>query len=273
MKRIFTLLSSAFVIVNVFAEDMEYCVKYKDGYTQCYPIDEIDEMYMHYPYKASGQILDKEYVDLGLPSGLLWATYDVGADEIKHVGTLYSWGEVETSDNYNWRNLKYYHEEGTKYWFDKYVNSTLYYDSPDNLLRLEPEDDAATANWGSSWRTPTKEEFDELINSCTWQVIVNPEILIQYAPDGEPVPTYALIGTSIYNGKKIYFAKGNSQTYDSVDLLTRYWTSDINEENHFNAWMYYIGFGDATDVSKKFSLTNDCRYVGCSIRPVSGGKK
>ena len=96
------------------------------------------------------------YVDLGLPSGLLWATCNVGADNPEDYGDYFAWGETTTKDTYNWSTYQYY--DGSN--LTKYTGS-------DGLTTLLPEDDAATANWGVDWRMPTKEEWQELYQNTT----------------------------------------------------------------------------------------------------------
>ena len=111
-----------------------------------------------------------EYVDLGLPSGTLWATCNVGANAPEEYGDYFAWGETQPqADNaYNWESYKY--ANGTSYEnlkFIKYCNNYGYNDFTDTLTVLLPEDDAATANWGSGWRMPTQAELIELKDNCT----------------------------------------------------------------------------------------------------------
>ena len=103
-----------------------------------------------------------EYVDLGLPSGTLWATCNVGANAPEEYGDYFAWGETQPKDVYNWSTYQYC--MGSETTLTKYcTNSSFGYNGfTDNLTTLLPEDDAATANWGSEWRMPTKEEWDEL---------------------------------------------------------------------------------------------------------------
>ncbi len=97
------------------------------------------------------------YVDLGLPSGLKWATCNVGANTPEEMGGFYAWGETETKELYDWSTYKF----GTE-------NNFSRYNSVDGKMVLELEDDAANANWGGSWRMPTIAEFQEIIDNCTW---------------------------------------------------------------------------------------------------------
>ncbi len=110
---------------------------------------------------------EHEYVDLGLPSGLLWATCNVGADAPEEYGDYFAWGETQPKIDYNWNTYQYYN--GSYNTMTKYCTNASYgYNGfTDNLATLLPEDDAATANWGNGWRMPTKEEFEELYDNTT----------------------------------------------------------------------------------------------------------
>ena len=114
-----------------------------------------------------------EYVDLGL--SVKWATMNVGATKPEEFGDYFAWGETEPyyeagyaqedpqqhwkdgkSDGYFWSSYKY----------SDAITTSKYCDA-DSKITLDPEDDAAHVNWGGSWRIPTTEEWDELINNCT----------------------------------------------------------------------------------------------------------
>lgn len=102
-----------------------------------------------------------DFVDLGLPSGTLWATCNVGADNPEDFGDYFAWGETEPKDYYDWDNYKYC------ICVDGIYKLNKYYDD-DSLTVLEPCDDAVRANWGNEWRMPTKEEYDELYRETTF---------------------------------------------------------------------------------------------------------
>ena len=117
---------------------------------------------LSFPFIACGYDKDEpstsdnhEWVDLGLPSGTLWATCNIGANRPEEYGDYFAWGETEPKDNYEWDNYKW-------------PNFTKYNDA-DNKTELELEDDVAFVNWGSLWRMPSNEQYDELFNSCYWQ--------------------------------------------------------------------------------------------------------
>ena len=107
------------------------------------------------------------YVDLGLPSGLLWATCNVGAETPEDYGDYFAWGETQPKDIYDWSTYQYCN--GNYNTLTKYCNKSSYgYNGfTDNLTTLLPEDDAATANWGSGWRIPTEAEWQELLDNTT----------------------------------------------------------------------------------------------------------
>lgn len=98
-----------------------------------------------------------EYVDLGLPSGNLWAKCNLGASSPEAYGDYYAWGEVEPKQEYTYPNHKWYKEGAPSLGFTKYNNE-------DGKLSLEDEDDAVIQKLGNGWRTPTLADFRELTN-------------------------------------------------------------------------------------------------------------
>lgn len=98
-----------------------------------------------------------EYVDLGLPSGNLWAKCNLGASAPEAYGDYYAWGETKPKQMYTYPNHKWYKEGAPSLGFTKYNNE-------DGKLTLEDEDDAVIQNLGNGWRTPTLADFRELIN-------------------------------------------------------------------------------------------------------------
>lgn len=98
-----------------------------------------------------------EYVDLGLPSGNLWAKCNLGASSPEAYGDYYAWGEVEPKQEYTKSNHKWYKDGAPSQGFTKYNNE-------DGKLTLEDEDDAVIQKIGNGWRTPTLADFRELTN-------------------------------------------------------------------------------------------------------------
>ncbi len=110
---------------------------------------------------------EHEWVDLGLPSGTLWATCNVGASNPEELGSYFAWGETATKDFYDWSTYKWCNNNYMK--MTKYCTVSNYGNDGfvDNKTELDFEDDAAYVNWGPSWRIPSYEQFEELCTSCT----------------------------------------------------------------------------------------------------------
>ena len=108
------------------------------------------------------------WVDLGLPSGLLWAKCNLGATKPEEYGDYYAWGETTTKEVYDWSTYKYctVDAEGVLQTLTKYNTSTSY-GFTDNLTTLEAIDDAAAQKLGDGARMPTKEDWEELIANTT----------------------------------------------------------------------------------------------------------
>ncbi len=109
------------------------------------------------------------YVDLGLPSGTVWATCNVGANTPEEYGEYYAWGETAPKTTYNWSTYQYCNGGEGENTLTMYCNNSNYgYNGfTDNLTTLLPEDDAATVNWGSGWCTPTHDQWRELYQNTT----------------------------------------------------------------------------------------------------------
>ena len=166
-----------------------------------------------------------EYVDLGLPSGLLWATCNVGANAPEEYGDYFAWGETQPKDTYNWSTYQYCN--GSGYTLIKYCNNSNYgyIGFTDNLTTLQPEDEAATANWGADWRMPTKEEWQELYNNttCTWTT--------QNGVNGR------LFTAS--NGNTLFLPAAGYRFGSSLDetgLYGYYWSSSLYTDHPDIAW-------------------------------------
>ena len=106
-----------------------------------------------------------KYVDLGLHSGTLWATCNIGANNPEEYGDYFAWGETAPKNVYTWENYKWCN--GSFKTMTKYCTDS-YYGTVDSIMELERADDAAYVNWGSSWRMPTLEQLIELVTECNW---------------------------------------------------------------------------------------------------------
>lgn len=115
-----------------------------------------------------GPVSTEKMVDLGLPSGVKWAGWNVGATKPEEFGDYFSWGETKPKDSYWQDNYKY--GVVNKYGVDDVIykyNSNAEYGAVDGRTRLTAMDDAAYVNWGSEWRMPTDEEKTELLANTT----------------------------------------------------------------------------------------------------------
>ena len=159
-KLIALLIAITTIIGSVYAQKMENV--YKNGViVHSEYITDIDSIKF---VENTGSYNGHEWVDLGLPSGLKWATCNVGATTPEEYGDYFAWGETQPKDYYDWSTYKYYN--GSSNTMTKYCTSSSY-GTVDNKTTLELTDDAARVNWGGAWRMPTLEEQKELLNNCT----------------------------------------------------------------------------------------------------------
>jgi hypothetical protein len=185
------------------------------------------------------------YVDLGLPSGTLWAACNLGAETPEGYGDRFAWGETQPKDEYDWDNYQYYqYSDDFYYQLTKYCNESYYgYNGfTDNLNTLLPEDDAASVNWGSAWRMPTKEEFEELCNNTTY------------------------ILTSLNGVRGLLFTGSNdNKLFLPVDEYSSYWSSSLYTEYPYSAWCYNLY---ADDYYTESYMSTSSRCSGIAVRPV-----
>lgn len=197
----------------------------------------------------------KPFVDLGLPSGTLWATCNVGASKPQDIGHFFAWGDTvghgsDTSDGYlfSWDNYKWcvvvdYFSHFTKYCTESSSGNDGF---ADGKYELDPEDDAAYINWGSEWRTPSKEQFDELKNECTWTLKTIGD-----------VKGYEVVGQ---NGNSIFLPETGWRIDDMLLDGGAYWARSANPEDTGGA--YYLGWDDWGEYEYGGRVNGQC------VRPV-----
>lgn len=192
------------------------------------------------------------YVDLGLPSGTLWATTNIGAyTSPSYPGDSYAWGETKEKQTYAWDSYKWC--KGTDNTFTKYCTNDLF-GTVDGKTTLQLEDDAAHVRLGGNWRMPTKAEMDELKTECTWT----------WTTEGGRT-CCQVVGP---NGNSIYLPAGGTE-YDEEGLvgygeLGLYWTSTLYTQFSLSGYAYCLYFDDSGIGTLDFSL----RYFGGKVRPV-----
>lgn len=206
------------------------------------------------------------YVDLGLPSGLKWAKYNVGATSETQEGDHFMWGETKpkTADKCNWDNYKFYAAPSTttdpSITMTKYNTSTDYGENLDGMSTLRPEDDAARANMGGDWRMPTKDNFQELITYTDNKWIDN--------FDGNGTSGYKF--TSKKNTNNYIFIPA-SQWYEDFstymqDISYGVWSSSLYTSRPREAWG--LSFNSRyIKAEEEYTCTYD-RYYGMVVRGV-----
>lgn len=181
-----------------------------------------------------------KFIDLGLPSRLLWAECNIGASSPNKFGDYYAWGETETKSNFSWSNYKW-------------DSTPTKYTPSDGKSVLEETDDVATVKWGKACRMPSQSDFEELYNNCEWT------------------------WRSDYFGTSGYLIKGpNLQTIflpaarysGSSDLDTpvpngSYWSSSLKSNGRSSAYYLFFRNGHIEPSS------DSNRYCGHSVRPVA----
>lgn len=209
-----------------------------------------------YQQGKKGMLNGHEYVDLGLPSGTLWATCNVGSTTPEGYGDYFAWGETTTKTTYNWRTYRYCNGNGeklTKYCKKAYRGNNGF---SDNLTTLEAADDAATVNWGEGWRMPTVEEFNELKETCTWNwKSTGYEVK---GPNGSSIFLPAAGGRRENNNIKLDWSCCNAN--DGF-----YWTKEL-EDIYVYAFYFDCGYYN-------YNKPTRGREEGLSVRPVCNVKK
>ena len=221
-----------------------------------------------------------EYVDLGLPSQLKWAKCNIGAANEEEAGLYFQWGDTqgytaeqvgdgEELKTFDWPDYKF-SIDGSSFNFSKYNAS-------DSKTVLDPEDDAAHANMGGSWRMPTYDEYKELcLNTDIYLVPTEGEEIQGTAQEqsGSVMINWASQAEGTLKGVKFY-KKGNKQTYmfvpaagdavggsmQDVGQFGGLWSSSLHSSGVQDAWIF--GFG--ADFGGVYVGP---RYVGLLVRGV-----
>jgi hypothetical protein len=192
------------------------------------------------------------YVDLGLPSGLLWATCNVGANAPEEYGDYFAWGETTPKDTYDWSTYQYCNGDYDQ--ITKYCDNSSYgYNGfTDNLTTLLPEDDAATANWGDGWRMPTIAEWGELYLNTT------SEWTTQNGVNGRLI--------TAANGNSLFLPAAGAHGSNGlvgVGAYGDYWSSTLDTAP---CWASNPFFNSLSSFGFDFTYTP--RNFGYSVRPI-----
>lgn len=200
---------------------------------------------------------DHEYVDLGLPSGLLWATCNVGADSPEDYGDYYQWGGVtpvtSTFINVGWDicpgngGSSSYNSSAIAAWDATHLTNNV----------LSPEVDAASVAWGNGWRMPTKDEFQELFDNttCTWTT-ENGVYGMKFAHKTDSSKYIFLPAAGNRYGTGLHYAGSYGD----------YWSSSLYTDGPKSA--YSMFFISGLVLPQNYGN----RYYGFSVRPVRAAR-
>ena len=213
---------------------------------------------------GNGSLNGHDYIDLGLPSGTLWATCNVGAGVPEANGGHFSWAETvdktDHVDQLNWVGYQYSAAEtNSEKRLTKYCSVAEYGNNgfTDELTALQPSDDAATVNWGEGWMMPSVAQFEELMEVCSGtRTYLNEVEGFQFTSP---------------NGQSIFLPLAGRYMGDSYwsYMFTRgeYWTRELNVEYPYSAKIFgwdAIGYANDDD----FMQSGCYRCYGISVRPV-----
>lgn len=247
MKKIFLIMALALPFVFISCKDDEYEPTIIDNH---------------------------EYVDLGLPSGTLWAACNVGADSPEEYGDYFAWGETEPKESYDCTNYKWAYWEQVaisdhfyqvnvtwyKYYFHGWINNA--YVVGDGKTVLDPEDDAAYVNWGPGWRMPSLEQLQELLKKCSWQWTQR-----------NGVKGHLVTGP---NGKSIFLPAAGSRSEEQLFNIGKnayYWTRTLCDPD--NLKLEAANHEDAYILSSRsfeWHVWYHMRYNGSTVRAVRASK-
>ena len=195
-----------------------------------------------------------EYVDLGLPSGLLWATMNIGANSETDYGLYFAWGETTgypdaSTKQFSWNDYKYSNNGGST------AADMTKYNSNDGKTTLDLKDDAARVNIGGNWIMPNRADFQELINNTTndWVTDYNGSGI-----NGQ------LFTSKTDSSKKLFFPAAGGGIHSSVNNQGTngfYWSSSLNRSDtiYSQSLLFFSG---------NIYTGNAARYNGLSIRGV-----
>ena len=193
---------------------------------------------------TQGSTSGHEWVDLGLPSGTIWATCNIGANSPTEYGDYFAWGETQPKEEYTWGTYTYC--EGT-------YKTQVKYNSEDCKTWLQTTDDAAYVNWSSKWQMPSKEQLEELLNE-------NYTTIEQTTLEG----VNGRIITSKFNNKSVFFPNAGCYSmngFKDEGSCGHYWTRTLNSEY---AWYSHCLLSQPSNIISTYGY----RYPGKSVRPV-----
>ncbi|MCQ2216757.1 MAG: hypothetical protein MJZ31_12680 [Bacteroidales bacterium] len=236
MKKAFTLLSATLIASSAWAQNVE------NGH---------------------------EYVDLGLTSGTMWATTNIGADTPEAIGNYFAWGETATKETYNWET--YTLCDGDYDQLTKYIpagwNAYGKDDVTDDKSVLEKADDVASQTWQGNWAIPTPDQLNELVTKCCW--------LYTNTYKGNSVAGYIIYKAKNESDKGAFYVYQLPPTgYTTEDThiflpvncgdFCHYWSNTVAENNPAMAVAFSFVSNDIPKIKQE--VRNGSTKV--SVRPV-----
>ena len=167
-----------------------------------------------------------ELIDLGL--SVKWATTNVGASSPEDCGDYFAWGETMTKDTFN-------------------ADNSVAYGASMSDVSGNAAYDAATANWGDSWRMPTHDEMNELIDNCTWEWTTM-----------NSVKGYLVTGST---GNSIFLPAAGYRFGSSLDYVGEsgyYWSSEPQQSDANRAYTPTSAVASAAQTGATASTGNQC---------------
>ena len=197
-----------------------------------------------------------EYVYLDISDGTLWATTNIGAARPEGKGSYSAWAETAQKGQYSWDTYSYC--AGSDKTLTKYCAKPDYgnegYTDKETLEELQPADDAATAAWGSEWRTPSLSQWETLVSECDWKW------------DSEKgVPGFR-VSSRQHPEKSIFLPAAGRRTFSSLDEDKEngyYWSRTLDAETPTSAYALCYFSYMSSHVCLPFM-----RFLGYSVRPV-----
>ena len=237
--------------IDLSSTSVSICVYNNDGVPYSATIDEGKNLAAGKACNHVATLTKHEYVDLDLPSGLLWATCNIGATEALDAGSYFAWGETETKSTYDLVNYSFFKGKGLYNVYLKYVTDSRY-GTVDNLSTLQSEDDAASVNWGSPWRMPTSSEITELVENCYWEYVNDNTSKYYKVSSKTHTDKYILLPiVGYYSGSK-----------NASDSRVYYLSRSLSLDNNNNVYSLYLG------TNNHELLNSTTRYYGNPVRPV-----
>ena len=261
MKTKNNLLALFLILANLQVSLAQKIVLHLKGNQTCeYNISQLDSITFEEDTPVNKE--EHECVDLALPSGTLWATCNVGADSPEKFGFFFAWGETEPKKTYFWNTYQYCHNSYntlTKYCT---IVNYGYKGFADNVIELDSMDDAATVIWGTSWQIPSREQYQELINSD----YTITEWTTKNGINGCEI-------TSRYNGNSIFIPAADYRQGTSISSANKrgyYWSRTLNKDLPDSAfYLYFMSdyYSDEVNLGS-IGTGKQERYGGCPARPV-----